>query len=92
MKSSDINMEKRIEAIEARNRRVERDKAWEISWTRRLSIAAMTYVVVSCYLIIINKEQPFINAIVPTVGYLLSTIALRKIRTTWQSKLANEDS
>ena len=36
------NFEQRLAAIEERNRRVETDKAWEISWMRRIAIAVMT--------------------------------------------------
>ena len=32
------DLEKRIEAIEERNKRVELDKAWETSWTRKICI------------------------------------------------------
>jgi len=31
-----MDIEKEIEIIKERNRRVELDKAWEISWTRRI--------------------------------------------------------
>ena len=39
------DIESRLSAIEERNKKVERDKAWEVSWTRRVSIMALTYVV-----------------------------------------------
>ena len=35
-----------INAIKARNNRVEKDKAWETSWIRRICIAILTYFVV----------------------------------------------
>lgn len=80
------DIEKRIEAIEARNKKVELDKAWEISWTRRLSIAALTYVVVVAYLMFINNDKPFINAAVPVVGFVLSTLALSWVKSVWQKR------
>lgn len=80
------DLEKRISAIEARNQKVELDKAWEVSWTRRLSIAALTYMVVATYLIYIDNDQPLINAAVPTVGFLLSTLVLPQIKSFWQSR------
>lgn len=82
--SSDL--EERVAKIEARNTKVELDKAWEVSLTRRISIAAITYVVVVIYLIIIDNDQPFITAVVPAIGYLLSTLVLSEIRNHWQSK------
>jgi hypothetical protein len=76
--------EQRLDKIEARNAKVELDKAWETSWTRKISIASVTYLVVLCYLIIINNDKPFINAIVPPTGFLLSTLVLRRIKEIWQ--------
>lgn len=77
-------LEERITAIEARNQRVELDKKWETSWVRRLSIATLTYIVVVCYLWVIGNSSPFINAIVPPVGFLLSTLVMKQIRSLWQ--------
>lgn len=80
------DVEKRLEAIEKRNKKVELDKAWETSWTRRLSIALLTYGVIVVYLIFIDNERPFINAAVPVVGFILSNLALSWIKDIWQSK------
>ena len=78
------DIEKRIAAIEKRNQKVEQDKAWETSWTRRISIAVLTYIVVVTYLMIIHKDEPFINGLVPPIGFLLSTLVLKRIRDFWQ--------
>lgn len=80
------DVESRVAAIEARNKKVELDKAWETSWTRRVSIATLTYLVVAGYLIYIHKDQPFVNAIVPTVGFMLSTLLLPQIKAIWQKR------
>jgi hypothetical protein len=79
-------IEKRLKQVESRNRKVTADKAWETSATRRLSIAVLTYIVVSLYLIAIHKDQPFINALVPVIGYLLSTLALAQVKAKWISR------
>lgn len=78
------NLEKRIEIVEARNKKVELDKSWEVSWTRRISIAFLTYVVIVSYLLAIGINQPFVNAIVPVIGFLLSTLAMSWIKKIWQ--------
>lgn len=57
-----VSLEKRIEIIEARNKRVEADKAWETSWTRKISIAVLTYLVVVAYLHFVIKIDPWLNA------------------------------
>ncbi len=80
------DLEKRVAAIESRNAKVELDKAWETSWTRRLSIGVLTYLVIVAYLFAINNNSPFINAAVPVVGFLLSTLALSWVKAIWQKK------
>jgi len=79
-------LEERIVTIEERNARVELDKAWEISWTRRISIGLLTYAVIVIYLAVINNDKPFINAAVPAVGFFLSTLVLRQVQGLWQKK------
>ncbi len=76
-------LEKRIEKIELRNNRVETDKAWEISWTRRILIAIFTYLAIVIYLKFIVHINPWINAIVPTTGFLLSTLTLPFFKKLW---------
>jgi hypothetical protein len=80
------DLEKRVEAIEQRNAKVEQDKAWETSWVRRLTISVLTYGVIVAYLMVIDNEKPFINALVPAVGFFLSTLVLRQIRSLWENK------
>jgi hypothetical protein len=78
------SLEARVRAIEERNRKVEQDKTWETSWTRRISFAVLTYMVVTGYLFAIGDSQPFINALVPPIGFVLSTLVLKSIRNIWQ--------
>lgn len=80
-----VDLEKRVAAIEARNTKVELDKAWEVSWVRRLSIAVLTYSAIVIYLHIIHNNEPFINAAVPVVGFMLSTLLLRRVKDLWQN-------
>ena len=75
-----------IEEIQERNRRVELDKAWETSSTRRGIIALMTYVVAVVWLMIIGNEKPFHNALVPFGGYLFSTWSLPFVKSWWIEK------
>ena len=44
-----MDLEKEIKKIQERNKRVELDKAWETSLTRRLCIMGLTYIVVIVY-------------------------------------------
>lgn len=77
------NIEKRIAAIEERNQRVEYDKAWETSWTRRISIMLLTYAVVWSYLYFVVKVDPWVNALVPVIGFLLSTLTMSLLKRYW---------
>lgn len=76
-------IEERLAVIEARNKKVEFDKAWETSWTRRISIMVLTYLVVVAYLYFIVRIDPWINAIVPVLGFLLSTLTVGLIKNLW---------
>lgn len=78
------DMDARLQKIEFRNKRVELDKAWETSWTRKLSIASLTYAVVFAYLNLIGNNNPAVNAVVPSLGFVLSTLVLKNIRNIWQ--------
>ncbi|HSA84293.1 MAG TPA: hypothetical protein VLF20_05435 [Patescibacteria group bacterium] len=78
------DLENRIEKIEARNRRVETDKAWETSLTRKILIAIFTYLIIAAYLYFVVHIDPWINAIVPTAGFVLSTLTMPFFRKLWE--------
>lgn len=76
-------MKKDIERIGQRNRRVEADKAWEVSRTRRGIILVLTYSIVVLFLYAIDAPKPWLNALVPTAGFLLSTLTLPYFKQWW---------
>lgn len=78
-----LNLEKRIDIIEKRNAKVEQDKAWETSWTRRVLLIFFTYISVGLYLQVIRVNNPWHNAIVPSLGFLLSTLTLPLFKRLW---------
>lgn len=80
-------LEKEILAIKARNKKVETDKAWETSWTRKLLLVTFTYLGIGFYLQAMNIEKPWLNAIVPSVGFLLSTLTLSFFKNIWKKYL-----
>ena len=80
---SKLSLEKRIEQIELRNKRVEADKAWETSWTRKISIAVLTYLVVAAYLHFVIHINPWLNALVPVAGFLISTLTMSYLKKIW---------
>lgn len=78
-----LAIEKEIKKINERNKKVEADKAWEGSITRRVLLVIFTYLAVSLYLSVISVERPWLNAIVPSVGFLLSTLTLPFFKNIW---------
>lgn len=82
---------KSIEEILQRNTKVELDKAWETSYTRRAIIAFSTYLTATTFLKLIGNDAPLINGLVPVGGYLLSTLSLPFIKKMWiANKKSNE--
>lgn len=79
-------LEKRIEKIEKRNKRVEADKAWETSLLRKIIIFVGTYIFAVLYLTIADTTNPYLGAIVPAVGFALSTQSINIIKKWWIKK------
>ncbi len=73
-------IEEKIVEIENRNKRVESDKKWETSWIRRIMITILTYLIVVLFLVVIKEQHVFLKALVPVLGFILSTISLRILR------------
>jgi len=72
-----------VEKIKIRNSKVEIDKAWETSLSRKILIAVLTYFVVVLFFKFAHLPDPFINAIVPTIGFLLSNISIPFFKSFW---------
>ncbi len=76
-------LESKINKIEARNSRVESDKAWETSLTRRLLLIFFTYLAIGLYMRAIGVEKWWLNAVIPSVGFMLSTLTLPFFKRVW---------
>lgn len=76
-------IKKDIREIKERNARVEEDKAWETSLFRKVLVAVLTYVVIVIFFFFAGLDEPFINAIVPTVGFVLSTLSIPVFKKFW---------
>lgn len=80
-----MDLEKEIKLIKERNKRVELDKKWETSWTRKIGIMILTYIVVIIYSYLIRKyDNVFLSSLVPVIGFTLSTFSLKLIRKIWE--------
>jgi hypothetical protein len=80
-------IEKEIKAIKERNLRVEADKAWETSWVRKVLIAIFTYIIIVLFFWVMALPNPLVNAIVPTAGFVLSTLSLPYFKKYWIQKV-----
>jgi len=76
-------MQEEIQSLKARNARVEADKAWETSKTRRIIIAVITYLIVALFLLLIQAPHPYWNALVPVAGFVFSTLTLSFFKKKW---------
>lgn len=79
-------LEKRIDLIEKRNKRVEGDKAWETSLLRKVLIIVLTYIFAVLYLTVAETSNPFFGAVVPCAGFFLSTLTIDFIKKRWLNK------
>ena len=76
----------RIEKIEKRNQRVELDKRWEGSLTRRVLIVLFTYISIGGYMWVIGVDKPLLNAVIPSLGFTLLTLTLPYFKKLWMEK------
>lgn len=76
-------LQKEIEKIKERNKRVEADKDWELSYARRFLLVLFTYLAIGFYLQSIKIPKPWLNAIVPAVAFMLSTLTLPLFKKWW---------
>lgn len=83
-----MKLEERVNKIEERNKRVELDKSWETSWTRKTLIMILTYIIVIIYSYLIRKyDNILLTSLVPVIGFTLSTLSLKVIRKIWEKKI-----
>ncbi|HEY4497035.1 MAG TPA: hypothetical protein VI432_02705 [Candidatus Paceibacterota bacterium] len=83
MESNMKDIERKIQVIENRNKRVEVDKAWETSWTRRFLLMAFTYLAIGTYMWAISVPKPWLNAVIPAVAFMLSTLTMPFFKKWW---------
>jgi hypothetical protein len=76
-------LESEVNLIKQRNTGVERDKAWEVSKSRVFFLIAFTYLITSLVFWFISVPSPLLNALIPTIGYLLSTQSLPLLKRWW---------
>lgn len=83
-----MDLGERIKKIEERNKRVELDKSWETSWTRKICIIILTYIIVITYSYLIREyNYVLLTSLVPVIGFTLSTLSLKAVRKIWEKNI-----
>jgi len=77
------SLQNEIDLIKSRNKFVEENKAWETSATRKVSLIIFTYLSIGLYMQFIQIDRPWLNAVIPSIGFLLSTLTLPFIKNYW---------
>lgn len=77
------DLEEEINKIKERNARVEADKSWETSWTRRILIFILTYIVIVIFFIFAGLPKPFVNSFIPAFAFVLSTLTIPIFKRFW---------
>ena len=83
VKTNTQKLEQEINKIKLRNLKVETDKAWETSYFRKIIIAVLTYFVIVLFFIVSDLPKPYTNAVVPTLGFFLSTLTVPVFKKFW---------
>jgi hypothetical protein len=84
------DLQKEIEALKARNVRVEADKAWETSEFRITTLSVLIYIIAAIFMYMIGVNNYLLNALVPAIGYFLSMQSLPFIKKWWVKKYRNQ--
>lgn len=77
------NLKKEINLIKERNKRVEGDKAWELSLVRKILIFFLTYIVIVLFFLVADLPKPFVNSLVPALAFVLSTFTIPVFKKLW---------
>lgn len=81
-----MDIQKEIEKIKERNKRVEADKAWETSFFRKILLTVFTYIITAIVFYLIGVGNYLLSAIIPTTGYFISIQSLPFIKKWWINK------
>ena len=83
------NLEERVRKIEERNEKVEVDKAWETSLVRRVLLTVFSYIAVAFFFQIIRVANPWINALVPALAFMIQQLSMPFFKRMWVRYLKN---
>jgi len=85
-------LEEQMRGVHARNQRVELHKSWETSWARVISLTLITYVTMILVFYMLGRNDPLVQALVPTAGFFLSTLPLPFVRRVWEKRVDDQQT
>ena len=85
-----LDLEETLQGVLERNQRVEIEKRWEQSTTRIIGVVVLTYILMCIVFYMIGSEHFMMNAIIPTLGYYLSTQSLSVLKSRWIRRLKRD--
>ncbi len=62
---------------------IDQDKAWETSLFRKIAIVVITYVFMCFVFYYLESEKFYIDALIPTIGFILSNLSLDFLKKYW---------
>ncbi len=78
-----MDLGQEVNLIKERNKKVEADKAWETSLFRVGFISLITYIITAIVFYFIGVKNFLLSALIPTIGYYVSTQSLPFIKRWW---------
>ena len=72
-----------LEKIKERNRRVEADKAWEVSTFRAVLIGVLTFVFTYLILFTVEQENALFGGLLAGLGFFISTLSIPIVKRWW---------
>ncbi len=76
--------QRELALLKERNARVEADKAWETSVVRTACVSLLIYGTVVLALVGIGNDNPFLNALIPVTGFIISLQSLPVVERKWK--------
>lgn len=76
-------LEEELRQVGIRNERVDLDKAWERSFTRITLVMILTYLLIAIVFYLAAVPNFYFNAVVPTLGFFISTQSLPLAKNWW---------
>ena len=86
------NIQNEIKNIKQRNQKVEIAKSWETSISRKMLISLLTYIVISIFFLYIGISKPYLNAIIPSIAFILSTLSMNLFKNLWIKYIYKEST